>query len=217
MKYFFPALFILSGGVHLYACRRNDSRLRARTKWILLPALLGWYCASASPVRWIVVAALLMSWLGDVFLIGKGVKWFTAGGIAFVLSHLCFVLAYSARVDFARVGVVPTVLAALFYAAVSVLLFRALKPHLPRALSYPMFFYLLVNGCMNCFALFQLISFPCAAAAVIFVGATQFYLSDVLLFFVRFNRNSRQKNHFFVMLTYLIAELLIVCGLLLLG
>ena len=46
------------------------------------------------------------------------------------------------------------------------------------------------------------------------IGAALFFISDSSLFFVRFNKDSRLKTHFLVMLTYSIGELLIVLGLL---
>lgn len=80
-----------------------------------------------------------------------------------------------------------------------------------------MFIYLLVNGAMNCFALYQLVSRPCAAAAITFIGATQFFISDSVLFYVSFNKGAKLKTHFTVMLTYIFAEFFIVLGLKMLG
>ena len=77
-----------------------------------------------------------------------------------------------------------------------------------------MFFYLLLNGAMNCFAIFRCITVPSAAAITTAVGAVLFFVSDCTLFFVRFHKESRWKTHFPVMLTYLLGELLIVLGLL---
>ena len=104
-------------------------------------------------------------------------------------------------------------LAVLFFAAVTCI-FSKLKPHLPKALFYPMYLYLLINGAMNCFAIFRWVSFPAAATVITAIGAILFFISDSSLFFVRFNKDSRLKTHFLVMLTYSIGELLIVLGLL---
>ena len=90
--------------------------------------------------------------------------------------------------------------------------FKGLKEHLPKALFYPMFVYLLINGSMNSFALFQLISMPCKASVITFIGAVLFFISDSTLFYTRFKKDTIFKNHFVVMLTYIIAEFLIVQG-----
>ena len=214
MKYVFLAVFLVSTAVHLYASLRKDTRLRNMTKPFILLSLLGFYVLAARSVSAAVVLALLFSWLGDVLLIPKGVKWFTAGGIAFMISHAFFVAAYTKDVVFSRIPVFLIVLLAVFFAAAVAFIFSKLKPHLPKALFYPMFLYLLINGTMNCFAIFRCVSMPTAATVTTAVGAALFFVSDTALFFVRFKKDSRLKTHFLVMLTYSIGELMIVLGLL---
>ena len=213
MKYVFLAVFLVSTAVHLYASLRKDTRLRNMTKPFILLSLLGFYVLAARSVSAAVVLALLFSWLGDVLLIPKGIKWFTAGGIAFMISHAFFVAAYTKDVVFSRIPVFLIVLLAVFFAAAVAFIFSKLKPHLPKALFYPMFLYLLINGTMNCFAIFRCVSVPSAATLTTAIGAALFFVSDTALFFVRFKKDSRLKTHFLVMLTYSIGELLIVLGL----
>ena len=213
MKYVFLAVFLVSTAVHLFASLRKDTRLRNMTKPFILLSLLGFYVLAARSVSAAVVLALLFSWLGDVLLIPKGIKWFTAGGIAFMISHAFFVAAYTKDVVFSRIPVFLIVLLAVFFAAAVAFIFSKLKPHLPKALFYPMFLYLLINGTMNCFAIFRCVSAPSAATLTTAIGAALFFVSDTALFFVRFKKDSRLKTHFLVMLTYSIGELLIVLGL----
>ena len=103
--------------------------------------------------------------------------------------------------------------AAVFLSA-SVIIFYHLRPHLPKSLFYPMFFYLLLNGAMNCFAWFRSLAEKGTAGMITAIGAFLFFVSDCSLFFVRFKKDSGLKTHFLVMLTYSIGEFLIVCGLL---
>lgn len=217
MKTAFLAIFVVAAILHLYASYKSNKKLRAQTKPFLLAALLGWYCFSVTQPLGIVIAAILTSWLGDVLLIPKGVKWFTLGGVSFLVSHICFVIAYSRFVDFSLIPLWVIILAALVYLALSQLVFRGLKSELPKGLFYPMLLYMLANGTMNCFALYQLVSMPCIATVVTFVGALLFFASDSTLFYVRFKKNSFFKTHFVVMLTYIIAEFLIVEGFVLLA
>ena len=213
MKYVFLAVFFVSTAVHLFASLRKDTRLRNMTKPFILLSLLGFYVLAARSVSAAVVLALVFSWLGDVLLIPKGIKWFTAGGIAFMISHAFFVAAYTKDVVFSRIPVFLIVLLAVFFAAAVAFIFSKLRPHLPKALFYPMFLYLLINGTMNCFAIFRCVSAPSAATLSPAIGAALFFVSDTALFFVRFKKDSRLKTHFLVMLTYSIGELLIVLGL----
>ena len=214
MKIVFLAVFFVSTAVHLYASLRRDARLRNITKPFILLSLLGFYVLAARSVSAAIVLALIFSWLGDVLLIPKGIKWFTAGGIAFMISHAFFVLGYTRDVVFSRIPVFLIVLLAVFFAAAVAFIFSKLRPHLPKALFYPMFLYLLINGAMNCFAIFRCVSGPSAATVTTAIGAALFFVSDTALFFVRFKKDGRLKTHFLVMLTYSIGEFLIVLGLL---
>ena len=217
MNYVFFAIFVIAAVIHLYASYKSDKKLRAQSKPFLLASLLGWYCFSVADPLGIVIAAIVTSWLGDVLLIPKGNKWFAAGGVSFFFSHICFIIAYSRFVDFAAIPLWLIIVAAAVYLTASVLVFKGLKSDLPKALFYPMFFYLIANGAMNCFALYQLVSMPCTATVVTFIGAMLFFVSDSSLFYVRFKKNSFFKTHFVVMLTYIIAEFLIVEGFVLLA
>jgi len=214
MKYVFLAIFIVSTAIHLYASLRKDTRTRNITKPFILLSLLGFYVLAARSVSAAIILALIFSWIGDVLLIPKGIKWFTAGGIAFMISHAFFVVGYLKDIVFSRIPVILIILLAVFFVAAVAFIFSKLKPYLPKALFYPMFLYLLINGTMNCFAIFRCVSMPTAAAITTAIGAALFFISDSSLFFVRFKKDGRLQTHFLVMLTYSIGEFLIVLGLL---
>ena len=130
-----------------------------------------------------------------------------------MISHFMFMLAYNEEVDFSRLSVLEIAVHAVLYAAVVCAIFHGLKPYLKKLLFYPMFGYLLINGAMNCFAIFRCISNPTFINAVAAVGALLFFVSDCVLFFVRFNKDCRIKTHFLVMITYSLGELLIAYSL----
>ena len=214
MKYIFLAVFIISTSIHLYASAKKNRRLRNITKPFILLALLGFYLFAARSILPAIVLALIFSWLGDVLLMPRGVKWFTAGGISFMISHLFFILGYSKDIVFDSLSPAVVIILALLFICAVVLIFSKLKEYLPKRLFYPMFLYLLLNGAMNCFAIYRLLSKPCASTAITCIGAILFFTSDASLFFVRFKKQGRLKTHFLVMLTYSIGEFLIVLGLL---
>lgn len=217
MNLIFLIAFFVVSTVHLYASKKRNVKLRAQSKGFILLTLLGWYCCSVDQINWIVVVALLTSWLGDVLLIPNGVKWFTAGGISFMVSHAFFVLTYAPHVVWSSIPVWVIILIAVVYLIAVIFEFRGLKPHLPKGLFYPMFLYLMINGTMNSFAWFQMLSVPCTATIITLIGALLFFASDSILFYVRFNKQTRWKSHFPVMVTYIIGEFLIVYGIILLG
>ena len=208
-------IFIVSTLIHLYASLKKDQPLRDFSKPFILLYLTGFYCFSVNEISPTVVLALFFSWLGDILLIPKGTSWFTAGGIAFMISHFFFILSYLKYIDFSKLSVLIIIAAALFYIVTVTLIFRKLKEHLPKKLFYPMYLYLLINGTMNCFALFRFFSNMDMAGIITAIGAMLFFISDTCLFFVRFNKQSRMKTHFWVMSTYSLGEFLIVLGLIL--
>ena len=214
MNILFLTIYIVSTAIHLYASKKKNQKLRDITKPFILTSLLGFYCVMARPPMTMMILALIFSWLGDVFLIGRGVKWFTVGGIAFMISHVFFILAYNTQVDFSKINIIPVVIIALLYTVATFIEFKNLKGWLPKPLFYPMFFYLLINSTMNCFAFYRMLSNPCLATVTTFVGALMFYISDCTLFFVRFKKDGKERDHFVVMLTYSLGEMLIVLGML---
>jgi len=217
MENVFLVLFFISGLVHLVASKKDDKALRAHSKGFILASLLAYYLCGADPVQWTIVLALIFSWFGDLFLILPGVKWFTVGGISFMISHFFFALSYSAHIDLTKVPVWLCAIVAVIYLFLVFIVFRGLKPYLSKKLFYPMYLYLLINGFMNFSAFLQLYSLPCLATVITFIGALLFFASDSILFYVRFNTNTRWKNHFPVMLTYIFAEFLIVQGLMMIN
>ncbi len=215
MKILSIILFIISTAIHLYASLKKDKPLRNKSKPFIIFSLLLFYCFSAEPIKATVVLALIFSWIGDILLIPDGIKWFTAGGISFMISHFFFVLSYMQDVNFSKINPIVVAVLGIFFFTVVFFIFRRLKPLLPKALFYPMYLYLLINGAMNCFAIFRYLSNKDLAGIITVIGAALFFVSDCSLFFVRFDKNSRLKTHFLVMLTYSIGEFLIVLGLIL--
>ena len=213
LEYLMLAVFFVSAGIHLYASLKQNKPLRNKTKPFILIGLLGFYCCAARPVVLFAVLALAFSWLGDLLLIPKGIKWFTAGGISFMVSHVFFILTYLRQTDLSAIHPAAIAGLILLFVTASLLFFKYLRPHLPKELFYPMLFYLILNGFMNCFAWFRYLTLRNAAGLVTAIGALLFFLSDSSLFLVRFHKNSPLKTHFWVMLTYSLGEFLIVLGL----
>ncbi|MBQ0017923.1 MAG: lysoplasmalogenase [Clostridiales bacterium] len=223
LVYTYVAIFAVFTGLHLYGSSIKRDSLRAPTKPVILLAILGMYLAwvsfrNADPMP-ALVFAIITSWMGDVLLIPKGVKWFTIGGICFWISHFLFIYTYwNSGIEFGRINPIIIIAIALVYFVAATITFKYLKKSLPKQLFVLMYLYLLTNGAMNSFAWFRLLSGACSPASGIAtaVGALCFYISDSTLFFVRFDKNSRIKSHFWVMLTYSLGEFLIVLGLMLL-
>ena len=186
------------------------------TKPLLLPLIAVYYLFSVTQPDWILVAALLFSGLGDALLMPNSNKWFTAGGISFMLSHFLFIAVYARHMDFSAVPRLPSVLIALVYLCVTAVILRLVQPISPKAMTAAVCAYLLANSCMNVFSAMHLLSAPCLGSGIAYVGAVLFFISDCLLFLVRYDKSGRLKSYFFVMLTYIVGEFLIAEGMILL-
>jgi len=216
MKYVFLILFIISSLVHLYGSYKDNVIIRNYSKSLILIGLIGFYVYSVEEINLLLVFALFFSWLGDVLLIPKGVKWFTAGGISFMISHFLFITVYYPHINFNNVNWIIVVIAFIIYFYFVNKVFKMLKPYLPKGLFIPMYIYLLINMANNLFAWMMFMSNMTIGSILVLIGAISFFISDSCLFLVRFHvQEIVPKRHFIVMLTYIIAEYLIVYGLML--
>ena len=218
MKYVFLALFLVFSVLHLIASFVHKPRYRAMTKPFILIFILLYYLVSADTKNPVLIAALITSWLGDVLLIPKGTKWFVAGGLSFMASHACFIAVYALQMNFSAVNVIPVICISAVYIAAVAVVFRFVAPHIKqKALRGSCIFYLICNASMNIFAFMLLLSNPCPATAIAYIGAFFFFASDSLLFFNDFYPKTLWRRHFPVMLTYIIAEFFITQGMLMLA
>lgn len=205
-------IFVTSSLIHLYASYKKNKPLRNISKIFIIPSLILLYYLKASSIEYVFLIALLFSWLGDVLLIPNGKKFFVMGGISFIISHFFFILSYSKHISNIYNLIIYIILAAIIYFVITRTVFKHLTKYLPKGLVKPMFAYLLANASMNVAAFTLLLSNRNIYSLIVFIGALSFFVSDTNLFFVRFKEELTKQNHFVVMLTYIIAELLIVIG-----
>lgn len=209
--------------VHLYHSWKDDGKKRRYTKPFLLVLIMVYYVMSAKEISPWLMAALATSWLGDVLLMGKGDKWFVSGGISFMFSHFLFIVVYALFVvprHFAGVIWPVVTAAAVIYFGTAFFIISRVRENTPKAMLPPMYFYLICNSSMNLFALMQMMTAEYSAGSVIaYAGAVLFFISDCTLYIVRYYKNPDVifKRHFTVMLTYVLGELLITQGVLMLS
>ena len=222
MRYLFLVLLAIATVIHLIDSWHDDSKKRCRTKPFLLIFILLYYIFSADSASWVLICALITSWIGDILLMGKGNKWFISGGISFMLSHFFFIAVYAINVFLHPLdGIIWWIVipAAVIYLTVALFIVRALKSTAPKMMLVPMYIYLICNSAMNIFSLIQLMTFRSPGAVIAYIGAVLFFISDCTLYLVRYykNENIIFKKHFTVMLTYVLGELLITQGILMIG
>ncbi len=119
-----------------------------------------------------VLAALALSWLGDVFLLSSKSRLFLAGLAAFLLGHVAYGVAFIVHGQDPRASGVALAVLAL----PAIVVGRWLWPHLSAGFRPPVLAYIAVISAM--------LALACGAVAagghpVIAVAAAAFYLSDL--------------------------------------
>lgn len=185
------------------------------SKPLLMPILLVWWLGAAprggSLVR-LVTAALVFSWLGDVFLMGSGEAWFGAGLGSFLVAQLCYAAAFLGPGRDPHPGRPwqALVLAAIVI-AVGLVVARTVLARVPAWLVIPVSCYAAAITAMGTAAALRAGGTSLASWAVVFVGAEWFMVSDSLLAVDRFVAPLGGAR-IAVMLTYCLGQWLIVAG-----
>ena len=219
MNRLFLLLFFISCLVHLVFSWMDRRKARACTKPFPLLFLMLYYITGAKEIETLLILALFCSWMGDILLIPTGKGWFVSGGTSFILAHLFFILVYAGHIRWEIIPWFVVIPVVLLYFFLTFLLARVMRSEVPKRLIAALSGYMLMNSCMNVFALLQLFSMRSMGSIIACVGANLFFASDCALFLVRFYRKRALvfKKHFTVMLTYLLGEYFITVGMMMIG
>ena len=142
----------------------------ASTLFVITALLAG---ALASSYGQLILLGLLLSWLGDVFLIPKRRLFFIAGLGSFLLAHVAFSGAFLQQ----PLEVLPLTLAATATVVIAIIILRWLWPHLTHNFRPAVVSYLAAISLM----------FVLAAGSVgatgpqLLVGAAMFAVSDIFV------------------------------------
>ena len=208
--------YLTAAALNLFAAAKKRPSLFAATKPLLLLILCAYCFFRGAPAPdLLLIGALFACWLGDVLLMVSGDVWFTAGGIAFLTGHVLLILLFARQTDPSRLPAALLIPAAAVYLGIACLIMIRSNKEAPRLMKVPILLYLLCNATMNCFALSRAAAAPALPAVLAYVGALLFFLSDCLLFLVRYDTGKKQffKSDFWVMFTYVTGVLLITVGL----
>ncbi|HEX6291921.1 MAG TPA: lysoplasmalogenase [Herpetosiphonaceae bacterium] len=154
--------------------------------------------------RYAIIAGLLCSLAGDVFLMLPADR-FLAGLVSFLLAHLCYIVAFN-------VGVQPLMplWSGLPFLAYGMMLFARLRPHL-GSMALPVAGYSLVISVMAWQACARWLQLATPDALLAGIGAVLFVASDSLLAIDRFAGSFRWA-HLAILVTYYVAQWLIAAS-----
>lgn len=207
-------IFLAVALAHFVICLTGWRGGYLATKPLLVPLLLCFYLLSASHISLLAVLALLCGLVGDVALLfprkPKGANRpappFLVGLGAFLLGHLFYIVLF-----FCQMPTWPPVAVLLLALCAGGLLLVALRTLYPRmgVLAGPAMAYTVVLLTMAFVATLSALTIP---APIRLPGALLFLLSDYILGRSIFFQKEKYTD-FWVMLTYLSAQFLLILSL----
>ncbi|MFN3529421.1 MAG: lysoplasmalogenase [Bacteroidia bacterium] len=213
MKKWPEYLLLLVALLHLILRREDDLLLMGITKSLIMPTVILYYWQGSNQKNglvfyWILVA-LILSWLGDIFLIwGAQNLYFMLGMAAFFTAHLCYAAAFSLGGGIGLLQKKPWL--ALLWLALAAALYAFLFPGL-GVMAIPVGFYTLAIVVMVLMAFNRYGRVENTAAVWVIAGAISFMFSDSVLAIHRF-RIDIAHQQFLVMPSYIFAQYAIVKG-----
>ena len=147
----------------------------ASTLFVITALLAG---ALASSYGRLILLGLLLSWLGDVFLISKRQLFFIVGLGSFLLAHVAFSGAFLLQL----LKVLPLTLAATATVVFAIIILRWLWPHLSHSFRPAVVSYLAAISLMVVLASGTM----AAAGPQLLIGAVMFAVSDIFVARERF-------------------------------
>ncbi|OXB03394.1 lysoplasmalogenase [Flavobacterium oncorhynchi] len=209
-------IYIAFSIVYLLILFLGHENLNFFLKPILIPILIfGVYFYKNFPTKNILLTALIFSWIGDVILLFSDISeiYFILGLVSFLISHIVYCILFNRQTkrnlkkNSIAIGIGTILIACYLIGMLSVLL-----PSLGD-LKIPVIVYASVISIMLLFAYNGLLNWNEPGNKLVFSGALVFVISDSILAINKFY-NPIEKSSFFIMLTYLVAQYLIVIGIL---
>ena len=188
---------------------RGFKKGRIFTKPLIIPSLLLYYSLNSTTLNLFIILALILSTMGDVFLLFRRSKMFLILGlIAFLLAHIFYTVLFLSTVTF---SLIPNLfyLIIIPYIVFGVLVFKNLKLK-EKSIKVGVFLYILVIISMSFSSLLRFYSVPFMTFILPFSGSILFIISDSMLS-MRYFGEKRIRGEF-VTVTYVLAQFLIVSG-----
>ncbi|MBZ4034812.1 lysoplasmalogenase [Flavobacterium sp. 17A] len=212
----FFKIYIVFSIVYLIILFLGYERFDLFLKPILIPIIgFGAYFYRKFPTKNTLLAALVFSWIGDVILLftDLGEIYFILGLVSFLTAHILYCILFNKQNRIRKkqnksLFIIGSILIALYLIG----MVSVLMPHLGD-LQIPVIVYATIISIMLLFAFNGLLVWERPGNLLVFLGAFFFIVSDSILAVNKFYVPI-QKSSFFIMLTYLLAQYLIVLGIL---
>ena len=208
--YIFLGLFVVASIIQLVFAFIENQKLRKKEKFLCL-LMLGIAAVFAFPNEPLIYTGAFLGMIGDILVLRT--KTFKYGTLAFLLGHLCYIFeTFWKIIGFENIAFLESfILVATFLAVfIGMYLVCALKTKHTKFDVFGQSLYFAV----------QVVYVPLFIMAVIqrggfmyfsLIGACLFIISDAILVKNHFGRKWKRYD-FYIMFTYLLAEVLIIAG-----
>lgn len=197
---FLSIIALISAVAAIYARVRENALIQYIFKPLTMLAiiLLAVWNVSSPPSFYqkMIVAGLIFSTVGDVFLIDS--RRFIQGLTSFLLAHVCFIIAFFST---------PDLPGAIFFLVYVAFFLAVLWKHLGN-LKIPVIVYSFALAAMSWLALSRYFELTDQKSLLAFLGSAAFVASDSLLAFNKF-KSSFPLAEILILATYFIAQWLI--------
>ena len=208
--YIFLGLFVVASVIQLIFAFTENQKFRRREKFACL-LCLGLAAVFAFPNEPLIYVGAFLGMIGDILVLRK--KTFFIGSVSFLLGHLCYIFETLWRiVGFENIKAwQPFVIAGTFVAVfVTMALICKFKTKHSKIDVVAQSIYFAVQISYIPVFIFAVISVG-NTMWLAFSGALLFITSDAILVNTHFGRKFKRYD-FYIMLTYLLAEVLIISG-----
>ncbi|NMM50562.1 lysoplasmalogenase [Marinigracilibium pacificum] len=213
-----PIFFIFVTLTHLIALTLDLKLITHISKALIIPSVAVFYIQNSKkinlPISFWIIVALGLSWLGDILLIFQGDNslYFLLGLIAFLFSHLAYIISYHKYTDITTKQIISKVpiLVVIGIVSYTLVLLYIILPTVAIDMTFPVTIYGIVLAFHAIFASGygnQVTS----QNKIIFIGVCLFVLSDSLLAINAFG-TALPMAGLLIMSTYCLAQLLIAAG-----
>ena len=177
-------------------------------KGCLLPLILAVYIFGAQIILVPIVLALIFGWIGDILLLKIGdLRFFRIGLASFLTGHICYIIA---MFGYAQPFNIPFLVCGIAVAVIlGFLIFKTVRPN--AEMKIPVIFYEMVIFIMAIFAVQLFLAQGGYFGGFVLAGSLCFVASDGMLSYDTF-RGKTKYGDFFVMGTYILAQLFIILG-----
>lgn len=223
IEYVFLVLFLIDSIIHLVSVIKENRNIILITKPLLMPLLALYFTFGALSLNifnWLIVAALIGGLAGDTFLMfTNNEKCFLLGMGSFLIGHVFYIISFLLSLG---TSYIFNSLAFPFLIIPVIIILFKLLPKIKDGLGdmrIPVYVYMVTILIMHVSAILRATSFPlyCPCFLFVYIGSILFIFSDALIAYDNFNESKIPKMRFYIMITYILAQFLIVQGVLLTG